>query len=316
MSFLAAWEPTGNLLDPSRFSLASVLGTAVQHAAARRSSEADAFIGLPPVYVAAVISALWIAVREQADLDWQPVLRLCAWADEQAAAELGDPPSVTRPQWRDSRLNTLRLLEAGFSAAGHPIPAGHREQAWAIIESAWSDPDPAPGDEANADEAGRGPGEQGLEDVRPRALSAAVAYALWVRRNNPDARLDEFRRVLDSHLNTEQEPSRAVRWVYGSCFAQLAWLDRSWAVQNAASVFPAQAAERPRWEAARDGYLARSPLVADVCAILDDSYQLAVDRTDSGASERQAVARADGIGRHLVSRYWFGQRTARHRQRP
>ena len=315
VSFLAAWEPTGNLLDPSRFSLASALGTAVQHDAARRSSEADAFIGLPPVYVAAVISALWIAVREQADLDWQPVLRLCAWADEQAAAELGDPPSVTRPQWRDSRLNTLRLLEAGFSAAGHPIPAGHREQAWAIIESACSDPDPAPGDEASADEAGRGPGEQGLEDVRPRALSAAVAYALWVRRNDPDAGLDEFRRVLDSHLNTEQEPSRAVRWVYGSCFAQLAWLDRSWAVQNAASVFPAQAAERPRWEAAWDGYLARSPLVADVCAILDDSYQLAVDRTDSGASERQAVARADGIGRHLVSRYWFGQITLdSHRQ--
>ena len=309
VNFLATWEPTGNLLDPSRFSLASALGTAVQHDAARRSSEADAFIGLPAVYVAAVISALWIAVREQADLDWQPVLRLCAWADEQAAAELGDPPSETRPQWRDSRLNTLRLLEAGFSAADHPIPPGHREQAWAIIESASSDPDPAPGDEASADEAGRGPGEQGLEDIRPRALNAAVAYAVWVRRNDPDAGLGEFRQVLDSHLNAEQEPSGAVRWVYGSCFTQLTWLDRSWAVQNATSVFPAQAAERPLWEAAWDGYLARSPLVADVCAILDDSYQLAVDRTDSGASERRAVARADGVGRHLVSRYWFGQIT-------
>ena len=315
VSFLATWEPTGNLLDPSRFSLASALGTAVQHDAARRSSEADAFIGLPPVYVAAVISALWIAVREQTDLDWQPVLRLCAWADEQAAAELGDPPSVTRPQWRDSRLNILRLLEAGLSAADHPIPPDHRDQAWAIIESACNDPDPAPGDEASADEAGRGPGEPGLEYIRPRALSAAVAYALWVRRNDPDAGLDEFRRVLDSHLNPEQEPSRAVRWVYGSCFPQLAWLDRSWAVQNAASVFPAQAAERPLWEAAWDGYLARSPLVADVCAILDDCYQLAVDRTDSAASERRAVARADGVGRHLVTRYWFGQITIdSHRQ--
>jgi hypothetical protein len=307
VNFLATWEPTGNLLEPSRFSLASALSTAIQHNAPRRSSEADAFIGLPAAYIAAVISALWIAVREKTELDWQPVLRLCAWADEQAAAELGDLPSGTRPQWRDSRLNVLRLLEAGLSAPDHPIPPDHRDQAWAIIESACNDPDPAPGDEASAYEAGQGPGEPGLEYIRPRALTAAVAYALWVRRNDPDARLDEFRRVLDSHLNPEQEPSRAVRWVYGSYFPQLTWLDRSWAVQNAASVFPAQTAERPLWEAAWDGYLSPSPLVADVCAILDDCYQLAVDRVDSAASERRAVARADGVGRHLVTRYWFGQ---------
>ena len=315
VNFLATWEPTGNLLDPSRFSLASALGTAVQQDAPRRSSEADAFIGLPAVYIAAVMSALWIAVREKTELDWQPVLRLCSWADEQAVAELGDLPSGTRAQWRDSRLNVLRLLEAGLSAADRPIPPDHRDQAWSIIESACNDPDPAPGDEARAYEAGQGPGEPGLEYIRSLALMAAVAYALWVRRNDPDAGLDEFRRVLDSHLNPEQEPSRAVRWVYGSCFPHLAFLDRSWAVQNAASVFPEQAAERPLWEAAWDGYLSPSPLVADVCAILDDCYQFAVDRVDSAASERRAVARADGVGRHLVTRYWFGQITIEsHRQ--
>lgn len=183
------------------------------------------------------------------------------------------------------------------------------------VNCSCNDPDPAPGDEASAYEAGQGPGEPGLEYIRPRALIAAVAHALWVRRNDPDAGLDEFRRVLDSHLNPEQEPSRAVRWVYGSCFPQLVVLDRSWAVQNAPSVFPAQTAERPLWEAAWDGYLSASPLVADVCAILDDCYQLAVDRVDSTAGERRAVARAHGLGRHLVTRYWFGQITLdSHRQ--
>ena len=66
IDLLQTWEPPANTLGPSRSSLASALGDAVQQDAARRSAEADVFIGLPAVYVAAVISGLWRAVRERA----------------------------------------------------------------------------------------------------------------------------------------------------------------------------------------------------------------------------------------------------------
>jgi len=57
-SFLQTWEPDGSLIGPTRSSLASALGDAVRQDAARRSAEADVFIGLPAVYVAAIFGSL------------------------------------------------------------------------------------------------------------------------------------------------------------------------------------------------------------------------------------------------------------------
>ena len=41
-------------------------------------------------------------------------------------------------------MASLRLLEAGFAASGHEIPAELGGQAWAIIENAAADPEPEP----------------------------------------------------------------------------------------------------------------------------------------------------------------------------
>jgi hypothetical protein len=100
------------------------------------------------VYVAAVISGLWRAIRGGAVLDWDAVLRLCAWADEQAVAELAASPGMTGTQWRDARLNTMRLLEAGFQSSGNPVPDTAQDLVREIIKNGAADPDPLPQDEA------------------------------------------------------------------------------------------------------------------------------------------------------------------------
>jgi hypothetical protein len=186
VNLLQTWEPSGDFLGPSRFSLASKLGDTIRQDAARRSAEADAFIGLPAVYVSAIISGLWRAVRDGAVLDWDPVLRLSVWADAQAAAELAGAADQDSAEWRDTRLNTLRLLEAGLRQGATEAPGSAREPAWTIIESAAADPDPSPEAEASAYEGGQGPGEQALNHVRPQALVTAIAFALWARRSDPE----------------------------------------------------------------------------------------------------------------------------------
>jgi hypothetical protein len=309
VNFLATWEPTRQFPRPDRFSLASALGTAIQQDATRRSAEAEAFIGLPAVYIAAVISGLWLAAREGAVLDWLPVLRLCTWADQQATAELDDPPSGGWAQWRDTRINSLRLLATGLSATGNTIPTSHGAEVWAIIENASRDPDPAPDDEANAGSSEQGPGDLALNHVRPQVLMTAIGYAWSIRNHDPEANISDVLAILDHHLDPGQEPSRAVRWVYGAYFPQLTALDRTWAIEKAPAIFPSAEAERPLWEAAWDAYLTHAPLISDVCVILDDSYQFAVDLLDPEDSERRALARAHGLGRHLVSRYWGRQIT-------
>ena len=308
VSLLATWEPTGDPLGASRFSLASALGDAIQQDAARRSAEALAFIGLPAVYIAAVISALWRGARDGATLDWAAVVDLCAWADEQAVVEITRAGSEAW-EWRDVRLNTLRLLEAGFRQGDNEAPITVRDQVWTIVENAANDPDPVPEVEADLYASGRTPDDLALSHMRPQALLTAIAFALWVRRHDPVADLIPFKQALDSHLDPQHESSRAVRSVYGARFPQLAFLDRPWASEHAAAVFPEQETERGLWEAAWGAYVTFAQVVADDWVILEDHYQIAVNLTDPTATDRRPLGRAYGLGRHLLIRYWSGQLT-------
>jgi hypothetical protein len=312
---LQTWEPSGGFFGPSRFSLASELGGTIRQDAARRSAEADAFIGLPAVYVSAIISGLWQAVRDGAVLDWDPVLRLAAWADGQAAAEITGAVGQDGTEWRDTRLNILRILQAGFRQGAAEAPGSAREPAWAIIEGAAADPDPSPEAEASAEEDGRSPGELSLNHVRPQAIAAAIAFALWARRSDPETGLSAFHDLLDRHLDPQHDPSQAVRWVYGQYIAQLAYLDREWTAAHAAAIFPEKPAERHLWEAAWDAYLTYSPVIPELCTILADQYQMATDRLQPDATGQRPEARALGLGRHLLTRYWLGDLTFdSHRQ--
>ena len=315
VDLLRTWEPSGDFLGPSRFSLASELSGAIRQDAARRSSEADAFIGLPAVYVSAIISGLWQAVRGGTALDWDPVLRLSAWADGQAAAKIAGAADQDGTEWRDTRLNTLRLLQAGFRQGAAEAPGSARGPAWAIIEGAAADPDPSPEAEAAAYEDDRSPGELSLNHVRPQAIATAIAFALWAQRSGPEFDLSAFHDLLDQHLDPGHEPSQAVRWVYGESFAQLAYLDRGWTAAHAAAVFPENPAERHLWEAAWDAYLTYAPVIPELCTILADQYQMAADRLQPDVTGRRPEARALGLGRHLLTRYWLGDLTFdSHRQ--
>ena len=309
VKLLATWEPPGGVLGADRPSLASALFSAIRQDAAGRSSAAEAFTGLPGVYVEAVISAFWQAAQEGMAVDWPPVLNLCSWADQQAEAELRASGDHLRRQWEAARMACLRLLEAGFAASGHEIPAELSGQAWAIIENAAADPDPEPETEAEADASGRPLGEVTMAHVRPKALTTALAYAAWARRGNQEAGLGAVQQLIENQIDPAQpEPSRAVRWVCGASFSVLANLFRPWAVEKAPVIFPLGEAERRLWTAAWDGYLDRWPDL-DMCDVVDGSYQLAVDSLDPAGDDRAELARATNLGLHLIIRYWHGRLT-------
>jgi hypothetical protein len=309
VKLLATWEPPGGLMGADRPSLASALFSAVRQDAAGRSSAAEAFTGLPGVYAEAVISAFWQAAQEGTALDWPPVLNLCSWTDQQAEAELRASGDRSRRQWEAARMASLRLLEAGFAASGHEIPAELGGQAWAIIENAAADPDPESETEVEADASERPLGEVTMAHVRPKALTTAFAYAAWARRGNQEAGLGSVQQLIENQIDPGQpEPSQAVRWVCGASFSVLAGLFRPWAKEKASVIFPLGEAERRLWTAAWDGYLGRQPDL-DMCDVLDGSYQMAVDSLDPAADDRAELARATSLGLHLIIRYWHGRLT-------
>jgi hypothetical protein len=51
------------------------------------------------------------------------------------------------------------------------------------------------------------------------------------------------------------------------------------------------------------------PVIPELCAILDDQYQMAVDRLQPDTTGQRSEARALGLGRHLLTLYWIGELT-------
>lgn len=305
VAFLRDWQPPADSWPPlSPGSLRGALSAAVQNDAVRRSADAASFIGLPSVYISAVLNGLWQAVTSNAVLDWDGIVRLSEWINQQAVDELANQEPYEVRAWHEPRRDMLRLLMKGFRAQLSPIPPEHGTTVWAIIESCCQDPNPTSGDEPQVHD-----GFISLADsaVRPQAIDAAVRYVGWQRRTAPDADLGRVLAVLERHCDHWQDPSLAVRFVYGQKFAYLVQLDPDWARGQVESIFPLDPAQRLLLDAAWHGYLSSGYLTDGTWDLLADVYNLMIDRlTTIGDAVAENFVITE-LGAHLLRGLWHGR---------
>jgi hypothetical protein len=307
VEFLRTWQPPKDWRQRDHSSLGGVLNSAVQQDAPRRSAEARAFIGLAPDYITPVIDGLWQAAERRAELNWAALLPLCSWVNEQAEAELAQG-AVSRGAraWHRPRLALLRLLIAGLNDQAPPLTADQDGTVWSIISSASQDPDPTPDDET-VDDRPDAFEALTLDAVRPVAIRTAVAYGLQVRQPDPEADISAVFSILEDHLDTTADPSRAVRAAYGSLFQILVAFDPAWARRHVAAIFPSDPAQHPYWRAAWNAHLEQQSLTDQAWQLLRPQYARAVDALDPDVNGAWALARAQYLGHHLGGRYWFGK---------
>jgi len=277
-------------------SLAQELATAVRASPLRYSAAADRFVGLPEPYVAYLLGSLHAAFSNGSDLAWSPILRLCERVSGSGA------PGERTPVQRSGGREMILLLRAGLDRMPPAIPIGEREHVWRVIESSLS---------GNAPEADGGSiaMEEARASARAQALATAVSYGEWVRSHDRDADLADVFGALDGYLEPGEEPSLLVRAVYGTEFRRLSYLDGAWAAAAASRIFPATDTDQERWDAAWGAYLdTAAPISRDVCGLLSDQYQLAIDRVGTSSAE-PAELRDARLGRHLIAEFWSGEIT-------
>lgn len=305
VAYLRDWQPPTDSWPPlSPGSLRGALSAAVQNDAARRSTDAASFIGLPSVFISAVLNGFWQAVTNNAVLDWDGVVRLSEWINQQAEAELANREPHALREWHEPRRDMLRLLMKGFPAQPSLIPPEHGTTVWAIIESSCQDPNPISGDEPQVHD-----GFVSLADsaVRPQAIDAAIRYIGWQRRTAPDADLGPMLAVLEQHSDHWQDPSLAVRFVYGQKFAYLVQLNPDWARGQVDSIFPLDPAQRLLLDAAWHGYLSGGYLTDGTWELLADVYDLMIDRLPTIGDDEAATFVITELGAHLLRSLWHGR---------
>lgn len=296
IDFLRDWEPGADaFLGPDRSTLAGVLQEAINADRPRWSADARAFADLDPVYITAVLESLARENKEVALLDWGSLLDLCERVEDLASREVEDGLDWTRRQLRDARLNTFFLISQGLAAGAVPEPELPR--VWSMIVSGCGDPDPQP-EREGLDES---PLLVAYNSVRAKAMGCVIGYAL--HRREHEAELDAALGLLAEHLEPVNDPSPAVRTVYGANLLQLLTIAPDWVHAHLDRLLPPGERDRPFWDATWDAFLERGKLSDAVLDLLRENYALAVARINDAPDDQ---ARALRTGRHLLTYYWNG----------
>ena len=321
IEYLETWVPdegAGLGFGPSMEGLgrsfeATVSVRAAEFAAANRIETLD------PTYVRSFLSGLEAAVKAGASVQWDQPIRLMKSVLEHPFEHEDDTLGLERdPGWGWTRGHVATLIQEGVADQDNRIPFEFRHAVWGALEALTRDPQPTAEDEtAPAGYTSMTPLTLSINMNRSKAMHAAVAYALWCRREL-DARgtgtaagfdlRPEVRTVLDEHLDPDTEPSVAVRAVYGNWLPWLVLLDEQWTAANLTRILPTAPELAALRDAAWNTYVGWCPPFNPVYEVLRHEYEAAVERVpSSGTVDVIGDERADSkLGEHLVTFYRRG----------
>jgi hypothetical protein len=320
VEFLRTWEPDSisGVFGPSIEGLGRVLAEVVTERAPEFASQADSLIDLDPTYVRSLFAGLQRALRDGLAFEWEPTLALASFvADQPFEPDVEVPDRDRDPGWRWCRREIGSLLQSGFSTTEGRIPFDLRNIAWSVLLRLTSDPNPSSGHEQRYGGDNMDPLTLSLNTNRGTAMHAVVEYALWVRRELAAAGADvslgleampEVRELLDAHLDPAEDPSMAVRAVYGRWLPWLHLLDSAWVAEHLDHLFPRDPALSDFRDAVWDTYVTWCPPYDSVYQALLVEYRSAIARvsTPSGSGASRHGNTDAKLGEHLVTLYWRG----------
>jgi hypothetical protein len=315
IDYLTTWRPSGEIMTPSPEGLGRVLAAVITSDPNRFASEARLFQVVDPTYVRALFTGLHDAAKGKRAFSWELVLNLCRWVVGQPReipgrkSEYGD----LDPGWGWTRKTIGELLSAGLENGITEIDYELRPLVWEILEPLTQDPEPTPEYEAEYGGSNMDPSHISINTTRGEAMHVVVAYALWVRRHLeklPDGEeglargfeeMPEVGKVLDEHLDVSQDPSLAIRSVYGRWLPWLILLDKDWTKSRLRKMLPEDEFLRAYWDAAWETYIVFCHPDNLVFDLLRDHYLLAIERLGTPRGDRDPDER---LAEHLMAFYW------------
>lgn len=322
VTYLSSWEPTREPMSPSRRGLGRELTETVHKALIRFAPEVAKFKGLDPTYVRSLLEGIRLGVSETKDLPWSEILCLCHWVVDQPIVIEGRQVDKWNddPDWGWTRKTIAGLLGASLEEGPSMIPFDLRGQVWIILELLTNDPDPSPDDEATRGEP-LDPSHVAINSTRGEAMQVVVRYSLWVRRfleKLPDGvqriargfeEMPEVRQVLAAHLDLAQDPSLAIRSVYGRWLPSLTYLDAEWTKNHVRAIFPHEESLRRYRDAAWDKYVVFCHPYSIVFDVLQEEYRDAIEQLGTPGTTRPASdsTTATQLVQHLMVLYWNGK---------
>ena len=270
------------------------------------SVAAELFADVNPTVVAALLSGLEDAVRDNDSIDWRSTLGVIkAIAPKYENRQENEDFGVEQDSsWWAAKSQALDLLEAGLGSDESPSSelAPLLWETLELLAAHGTAPDhvvlDGPRDSVFA----------ALNATRSRAVYTVVVYLWWLGRHGiesvPDGVAGFFRRILDP----EAESFIGMRAAVAHRLPQLAHVDADWTAGLLPDVFADRAAWPEHWDAAWDAYVRHAtPLPPEpILEAMEGYYASAVKLIDLGHEVGSDGDPVVHLGIHLVLMYLHG----------
>jgi hypothetical protein len=317
LEYLRGWRPSSGFMAPSPEGLGRAIGAAVKDDPGRFAALAEQMFDVDPTYVNALLSAFRELASTKQAFSWGPILRLAGWVVRQPrevperVSEYGDRDYG----WTWTRSTIGHLLYAGLNSYEGSLELDDRSLVWSILEPLTHDPNPSPAEEEEFGGSNMDPTMLAINSVRGQAVHAVVKYALWVY-GDFEARdeaatfsfdsIPEVRSVLIARLS-DDEPSLAVRSVFGQWLPWLHLMDPQWTSHQLNAILPPDSEDALYWEASWDSYISHCPPFNDMFELLRLEYARAIARlNDPTGDRRRPMMAVEQLVQHLATFYMRG----------
>lgn len=222
--------------------------------------------------------------------------------------------------WHSVRRNLVSLLKEGLTAKDErQVPNELLPRVRDALLAFADDPDPdlasdrpQPGWVGHKD-----PLQVAINHVRTEALSALETYSSIMSTRGLDghpplgtgpARLEpQVVAKLTAHLDRTQDPSWAVRSIYGRHLSGLYWLDKSWVEAHLDDIFSWGPDEESRWyfAAAWDSYIvSNNHIFLPLFERMRPIYAQAIEAMEAGFVTQTYLQRTQSFASHLFVEFF------------
>jgi hypothetical protein len=260
---------------------------------------------------AIAILSRWTNPEYKNPLSWSIIINLCknllgnhiVWNNEKKS-------SYDDESWRNVRIAVARLLEVGFSNHEKVIPLDYLKEVQDLLLKLADDPDPTIEDDRPSEGwfGHNDPRTVALNHVRPIALDALIVSADFAYRDIKEDNSGAVRRLpsalrakLEQKLNPVDEPSRAVRSVFGWRLPTLYWIDSEWTRKNLDRIFPVEKNEESIWlfASAWDSYILNK-YWAKLFEVMLPKYEQAIGHVTQGYVTESHLHQTAQLAFHLL----------------
>jgi len=248
VSFLTAWKPSATEKRDSAIALAQDLRMAAFNNSARYSAQAEAFAGLPAIYVRNILQGLENAAINKNPLMWDEALKLVRVVLE--GEEPRSPPDLegNDSNWAWSRQAAVGLLAHGLREGAGGFSYAHAADIETLIVAANHAAPRDPDTDDFEERYRKFPNHAAVTTMRGAAIELAFLYLFWRSREAESdigksprealTKLPHIAELLNGELVDVTSRGRIPRAVMGRFLTWLHFFGEDWLRANLKRLFP------------------------------------------------------------------------------